>query len=195
MGDGKSAVKKITTPLTDDVVRGLHAGDAVLISGKIYTARDLAHKRLVEALAKGEELPFIINGAVIYYVGPCPAKPGQVIGACGPTTSYRMDSYTPTLLQAGLRGMIGKGNRSPAVIEAMKRFCAVYFAAVGGAAALLAQRVKAARVVAYADLGPEALQELLVEDFPAIVVNDCYGADLYQEGVRRWCQCQHLITQ
>ncbi len=194
MGDGKSVVKKITTPLTDDVVRGLKAGDTVLLSGKIYTARDLAHKRLVEALAKGEALPFEIKGAVIYYVGPSPAKPGRVIGACGPTTSYRMDSYTPTLMEAGLKGMIGKGNRSPAVIEALKRFCGVYFAAVGGAAALLAQRVKGAKVIAYEDLGPEALQELLVEDFPAIVVNDCYGADLYQEGVRRWCQCQDLVS-
>ncbi|MEO0005619.1 MAG: Fe-S-containing hydro-lyase [candidate division WOR-3 bacterium] len=179
-------IKSVRTPLTDEVVKGLRAGDAVEISGLIYTARDLAHKRLTESLQKGENLPFNIMGAVIYYVGPSPAKPGRVIGSCGPTTSYRMDVYTPSLLAAGLKGMIGKGNRSPEVIEALKRYCGVYFAAVGGAAALLAQRVRAARVVAYDDLGPEALQELEVENFPVIVVNDCYGADLYKEGVRRY---------
>lgn len=178
--------KHITTPLTEEVVRNLRAGDAVLLSGKIYTARDLAHRRLVESLERGEKLPFQIQGAVIYYVGPSPAKPGKPIGACGPTTSYRMDPYTPKLLSVGLKGMIGKGNRSPAVIEALKQYCAVYFAAVGGAAALLAQRVKQATPVAYEDLGPEAVQELLVEDLPLIVVNDCYGGDLYEEGVRRF---------
>ncbi|MCL6465247.1 MAG: Fe-S-containing hydro-lyase [candidate division WOR-3 bacterium] len=178
--------KHITTPLTEEVVRNLRAGDAVLLSGKIYTARDLAHRRLVESLERGEKLPFQIQGAVVYYVGPSPAKPGKPIGACGPTTSYRMDPYTPKLLSVGLKGMIGKGNRSPAVIEALKQYCAVYFAAVGGAAALLAQRVKQATPVAYEDLGPEAVQELLVEDLPLIVVNDCYGGDLYEEGVRRF---------
>jgi fumarate hydratase subunit beta len=178
--------KRISTPLTEEMVRDLRAGDAVLLSGKIYTARDLAHRRLVESLERGEKLPFPIQGAVIYYVGPSPAKPGKPIGACGPTTSYRMDPYTPKLLAVGLKGMIGKGNRSPAVIEAMKQYCAVYFAAVGGAAALLAQRVKQATPVAYEDLGPEAVQELLVEDLPLIVVNDCYGGDLYEEGVRRF---------
>ncbi|NPV14288.1 Fe-S-containing hydro-lyase [candidate division WOR-3 bacterium] len=178
--------KRISTPLTDDVVRLLRAGDAVLLSGRVYTARDLAHKRLVESLERGEKLPFEIQGAVIYYVGPSPAKPGKPIGACGPTTSYRMDPYTPKLLSVGLKGMIGKGNRSPAVIEAIRRHGAVYFAAVGGAAALLAQCVKQATPIAYEDLGPEAIQELLVENLPLIVVNDCYGGDLYEEGVRRF---------
>lgn len=181
-----SVKKSITTPLTDEVVRSLRSGDSVLLSGVIYTARDLAHQRLVNALEQGEALPFDIKGAVIYYVGPSPAKPGKVIGACGPTTSYRMDSYTPSLLKAGLKGMIGKGNRSPAVVEALKKFCGVYFAAVGGAAALLAQRVKNARLIAYEDLGPEAIQELLVEELPLFVVNDCYGVDLYQEGVKQY---------
>ncbi|MEO0071235.1 MAG: Fe-S-containing hydro-lyase [candidate division WOR-3 bacterium] len=181
-----SVKKSITTPLTDEVVRSLRSGDSVLLSGVIYTARDLAHQRLVNALEQGEALPFDIKGAVIYYVGPSPAKPGKVIGACGPTTSYRMDSYTPSLLKAGLKGMIGKGNRSPAVVEALKKFCGVYFAAVGGAAALLAQRVKNARLIAYEDLGPEAVQELLVEELPLFVVNDCYGVDLYQEGVKQY---------
>lgn len=181
-----SVKKSITTPLTDEVVRSLRSGDAVLLSGVIYTARDLAHQRLVGALERGETLPFDIKGAVIYYVGPSPAKPGKVIGACGPTTSYRMDPYTPSLLKAGLKGMIGKGNRSSAVVEALKKFCGVYFAAVGGAAALLAQRVKNARLLAYEDLGPEAVQELLVEELPLFVVNDCYGADLYQEGVKQY---------
>ncbi len=178
--------KRVQTPLTDEVVRSLHAGDTVFLSGVIYTARDLAHKRLVETLDRGEKPPFELKGSVVYYVGPSPAKPGMVIGACGPTTSYRMDPYTPRLLENGMKGMVGKGNRSPAVIEALQRFCAVYFAAVGGAAALLAQRVKAARVIAYEELGPEAIQELTVEDLPVIVVNDCHGADLYQEGVKRY---------
>ncbi|MGB9741854.1 MAG: Fe-S-containing hydro-lyase [candidate division WOR-3 bacterium] len=181
-----SSVKKILTPLTDEVVRNLHAGDAVTITGTIYTARDLAHQRLVEALRRGEPLPFPIAGAIIYYVGPSPAKPGRPIGSCGPTTSYRMDAYTPELLAAGLKGTIGKGNRGPAVIAALKQFGGVYFAAVGGAAALLAQRVRSAKVIAYDELGPEALQELQVEELPVIVVNDCYGADLYQEGVSRY---------
>jgi fumarate hydratase subunit beta len=181
-----STVKKITTPLTDEIVRTLHAGATVNITGKIYTARDLAHQRLVQTLEQRKSLPFTLPGAVIYYVGPSPAKPGKPIGSCGPTTSYRMDVYTPTLLAAGLKGMIGKGNRSPEVIAALQKFCGVYFAAVGGAAALLAQRVRAARVIAYEDLGPEALQELEVIDLPVIVVNDCYGADLYQEGVSRY---------
>ncbi len=181
-----SAIKHITTPLTEQVIKTLHTGDTVELTGAVYTARDLAHKRLVESLRQGEVLPFNLNGAVIYYVGPSPAKPGKVIGSCGPTTSYRMDAYTPTLLAAGLKGMIGKGNRSPEVIEVIKKHCAVYFAAVGGAAALLAQRVRSARVIAYSELGPEAVQELVVENLPLIVVNDCYGADLYQEGVRRY---------
>ncbi|MEO0079559.1 MAG: Fe-S-containing hydro-lyase, partial [candidate division WOR-3 bacterium] len=169
-------------------VKELRAGDSVLISGTIYTGRDLAHKRLVESLQKGDPLPFELNGAIIYYVGPSPAKPGKVIGSAGPTTSYRMDAYSPLLIEHGLKGMIGKGNRSRKVVEALKQHGAVYFAAVGGAAALLAQRIKAARVIAYPELGPEAVQELQVEDFPVIVINDCYGADLYEQGVAQFRQ-------
>jgi len=167
-------------------VERLYAGDSVLITGTLYTGRDLAHQRLVEALQKGAALPFDLNGAVVYYVGPAPAKPGQVIGSAGPTTSYRMDAYAPLLLEHGLKGMIGKGNRSRPVRVALKRFGAVYFAAVGGAAALIARSIKAARVIAYEDLGPEAVRELTVEDFPAIVINDMFGGDLYEQGVARY---------
>jgi fumarate hydratase subunit beta len=178
--------KKITAPLTPETVRDLRAGDSVLISGTIYTGRDLAHKRLTDSLKAGEKLPFKLAGAVIYYVGPSPAKPGQAIGSAGPTTSYRMDAYSPLLMEKGLRGMIGKGNRSPAVLEALKKHGAVYFAAVGGAAALIARTIKAAKVIAYEDLGPEAVRELKVEDFPAIVINDMYGGDLYEQGVAQY---------
>jgi fumarate hydratase subunit beta len=178
--------KKITAPLTAETVKDLRAGDSVLISGTIYTGRDLAHKRLTDALKAGEKLPFDLDGAVIYYVGPSPAKPGKVIGSAGPTTSYRMDAYSPLLMERGLRGMIGKGNRTPPVLDAMKKRGAVYFAAVGGAAALIARTIKAARVIAYEDLGPEAVRELKVEDFPAIVINDMYGGDLYEQGVAKY---------
>jgi len=178
--------KKITAPLTAETVKGLRAGDSVLISGTIYTGRDLAHKRLTDVLKAGEKLPFDLNGAVIYYVGPSPAKPGKVIGSAGPTTSYRMDAYSPLLMEQGLRGMIGKGNRTQPVLDAMKKRGAVYFAAVGGAAALIARTIKAAKVIAYEDLGPEAVRELKVEDFPAIVINDMYGGDLYQQGVAQY---------
>jgi fumarate hydratase subunit beta len=173
---------KITTPLTDDVIEQLHAGDGVTITGTIYVGRDAAHKRLIEALDEGEPLPFDPKGQIIYYMGPSPAKPGKPIGSAGPTTSYRMDPYAPRLMEVGLKGMIGKGNRSMPVREAMQKHKAVYFAAIGGAAALIAKSIKEAEVIAYDDLGAEALRRLRVEDFPAIVVNDIYGGDAYEEG-------------
>ncbi|MDR7545431.1 MAG: Fe-S-containing hydro-lyase [Armatimonadota bacterium] len=174
--------KRLRTPLTDADVEGLHAGDPVTITGVIYGARDAAHKRLVEAIDRGEALPVELQGQIIYYVGPTPAKPGQVIGAAGPTTSIRMDPYTPALLARGLKGMIGKGFRSGAVRAALQQHKAVYLAATGGAGALLARRIRKAEVVAYEDLGPEALFRFEVEDFPAIVVNDAFGGDLYATG-------------
>lgn len=178
--------KKIQTPLTEDVIETLKCGDLVEITGFIYTARDAAHKRLVELVDGGKPLPFEIQGAVIYYVGPTPAKPGKVIGSAGPTTSYRMDSYAPKLLEMGLKGMIGKGKRSQEVRDAIIKHKGVYFASTGGAAALLARQIKSAEIVAYEDLGPEAVRKLYVEDFPAIVVNDVYGGDLYEEGVKKY---------
>ena len=177
---------KITPPLTDADIEKLKAGDKVLISGVLYTARDAAHKRLIELLDKGEKLPFDIKGQLIYYVGPTPEKPGQVIGSAGPTTSGRMDAYTPRLLELGLKGTIGKGQRSQEVIGAMKKYKAVYLAAVGGAAALIAKTIKKAEIIAYEDLGPEAIRRLEVVDFPAIVVNDVYGDDLFMIGVERY---------
>lgn len=173
---------KIKTPLEPDVVENLRIGQQVLLTGKLYTGRDAAHKRLVELLDGGKELPIDLKGQIIYYVGPAPAKPGQVIGSAGPTTSGRMDIYAPRLIELGLKGMIGKGFRSTEVIEAIKKYKAVYFAAVGGAGALIAKSIKKAKVVAYPELGPEAIYELEVEDFPAIVVNDVHGGDLYKEG-------------
>lgn len=178
--------KRINTPLTDDVVRTLKAGDNVLISGVIYTARDAAHKRLVALIEKGEELPMDVRGQVIYYVGPCPAKPGMAIGSAGPTTSGRMDPYASILMENGLKGMIGKGRRSEAVRDAMVKHNAVYMAAIGGAGALLSKCVKAAELVAYEDLGPEAIRKLTVEDFPVVVVNDAHGNDLYEQGVKEY---------
>jgi fumarate hydratase subunit beta len=174
--------KKIRLPLTDKMISDLKAGDAAFISGTLYTARDAAHKRLVEALDHGEPLPFNIKGQTLYYVGPSPAPPGHVIGSAGPTTSSRMDEFTPRLLAAGLKGMIGKGPRSAEVKEAMKKYRAVYFAALGGAGALLSKCIVSAEVVAYADLGPEALLRLEVKDFPVTVINDITGRDLYAEG-------------
>ena len=171
----------IHTPLTKDEAQKLKAGDTVLLTGVIYTARDAAHKRMCEALERGEELPFPLQDAVIYYVGPTPAPPGRVIGSAGPTTSGRMDAYAPRLMEEGLRGMIGKGERTDAVIESMKKNSAVYFAATGGAAALLASRIKAAKVIAWEDLGTEAVRRLEVEDFPLTVVIDAQGRDLYKE--------------
>lgn len=174
--------KHITAPFTDDVARRLKAGDAVLISGTIIAARDAAHKRLTEALARGEDLPIDLKGAVIYYVGPSPAKPGQVIGSAGPTTSGRMDSYTPAMLDQGVKGMIGKGYRKPEVIEAMKKHGVAYMAAVGGAGALIAKTIKTYKVLAYEDLGPEAVAAMEVENFPAIVVIDSNGDNYYEQG-------------
>lgn len=171
---------KITTPLSDDAILNLNAGDRVEITGWIYTARDAAHKRFAELIKKGDDLPVKINGEIIYYVGPAPAKPGYPCGSAGPTTSSRMDPYTPALLDLGLKGMIGKGLRSSEVIESIKRNRAVYFAAVGGAAALISRSVKKAEIAAYEDLGPEAVYRFYVEDFPAIVVIDSRGNDLYR---------------
>lgn len=173
-------IKKITTPLTDEVVEGLHAGDTVSITGTIYTGRDAAHKRLIGLLDAGKELPFEIHGQVIYYVGPAPAKPGYACGSAGPTTSYRMDPYTPRLLDLGLKGMIGKGLRSKEVVDSMKKNRAVYFAAVGGVAAIIAKSVTRSEVVAYEDLGPEAIHEYYVEEFPAVVCIDREGNNLYE---------------
>lgn len=181
-----STLKKITTPLTYEQVKDLKAGDQVAISGVIYTARDAAHKLLVEALNRGEELPVDFKGQVVYYAGPTPAKPGKVIGSCGPTTSGRMDSYSPTIMEQGLRGMIGKGPRSKEVIESMKKNGVVYFAAIGGAAALIADSVKKAEVVAFEDLGPEAIRRLEVEDYPCIVAIDSEGNNLYEIGVQQY---------
>ena len=177
---------RITTPLTDDIIEQLHAGDKVTITGIIYVGRDAAHKRMIEALDEGEPLPFDAQGQTIYYMGPSPAKPGKPIGSAGPTTSYRMDPYAPRLMEAGLKGMIGKGNRSLPVREAMQKHKAVYFAAIGGAAALIAKSIKESEVIGYDDLGAEALRRLRVEDFPAIVVNDIYGGDAYENGRRKY---------
>jgi len=177
---------RLKAPLSDKDLEKLKIGDRVLISGTVYTGRDAAHKRLFDLVQAGKDLPFDIKGQVIYYVGPAPAKPGQVLGSAGPTTSYRMDAYSPSLIAKGLKGMIGKGMRSDAVKEAMKKYGAVYFAATGGAGALLAKRVKKAEVIAYEDLGTEAIRRLEVEDLPVIVVNDIHGNDLYVEGERRY---------
>lgn len=174
--------KKIYLPLTEDVAKELRAGEQVLITGTIYTSRDAGHKRMVEALERGESLPFESKDATIYYVGPSPAKPGQVIGSAGPTTSGRMDAYAPRMMEAGVKGMIGKGARSAEAIEAMKRYKAVYFGAIGGAGALLAKSVKSVKLIAYEDLQSEALRELYVEDMPLTVVIDAWGNNLYEEG-------------
>lgn len=177
-----SEVKKITLPLTKELAKTLKAGDRVLLSGTIYTSRDAGHKRMCEALARGEELPFDPMDATIYYVGPTPAKPGQVIGSAGPTTSGRMDAYAPTLMKVGIRGMIGKGARLDEVIEAMKENFGVYFGAIGGAGALLAKCIKSSELIAYEDLQSEALRKLYVEDMPLVVIIDSYGNNLYETG-------------
>ncbi len=179
-------MQKITSPISADVIENLRAGDQVLISGVIYVGRDAAHKRLVEALDRGDRLPFDLQGQTIYYMGPSPTKPGHVIGSAGPTTSGRMDAYTPRLLAAGLKAMIGKGSRSEAVKEAIKEYKAVYFAAAGGAAALIAKSITKAETIAYEELGPEAILRLEVKDFPAVIINDIYGGDLYQEGKAKY---------
>jgi fumarate hydratase subunit beta len=177
---------RLKTPLTDKDVEKLKIGDKVLLTGVIYSARDAAHKRLFDLIQEGNPLPIDIRGQVIYYVGPAPAKPGKPIGSAGPTTSYRMDAYAPKLMELGLKGMIGKGNRSAAVVEAIKKNKAVYFGATGGAGALLAKSIKKAETVAYEDLGPEAIQRMEVEDFPVVVINDTKGNDLYVEGAKKY---------
>ncbi len=178
--------KRILLPLTDEVIQNLRAGDKVLLNGVLYVARDAAHRRMIEALDKGQNLPFDIKGETIYYMGPAPAKPGQAIGSAGPTTSGRMDTYSPRLMAEGLRGMIGKGARSQAVKDSMKKYKAVYFAAIGGAGALIAKSIKKAEIIAYDDLGAEALRRLEVEDFSVTVINDVYGGDLYEEGKAKY---------
>ena len=179
-------MKKIALPLTDSVIADLRAGDEVLLSGLIYVAQDAAHKRFVEALDRGERLPVDLSGQTLYYMGPSPARPGQVIGSAGPTTSGRMDPFTPRLLEQGLKGMIGKGYRSAPVKEAIVKNRAVYLAALGGAGALLSRRIVKADVVAYPDLGAEAVLRLEVKDLPAIVVNDIYGGDIYEQGKAKY---------
>jgi len=177
---------RLTTPLAEKDLEKLKIGDKVLLNGIIYTGRDAAHKRLFDLIQKGKDLPIDIRGQVIYYVGPSPAKPGQAIGSAGPTTSYRMDDFSPKLMELGLKVMIGKGNRSKEVVAAMKRYKAVYLGATGGAGALIAKSIKKADIVAYEDLGPEAIRRLEVEDFPAVVINDTRGNDLYQEGASKY---------
>lgn len=176
----------LTTPLNEEDLNKLKIGDKVYISGTIYTGRDAAHKRLVDLVKAGKELPFDIEGQIIYYVGPAPAPPGKPIGSAGPTTSYRMDPYAPVLMDVGLKGMIGKGPRSQAVLDSMIKNKAVYFAAIGGAAVVVAESIKEAKVIAYEDLGTEAIRELKVENFPCIVANDVYGNDIYLEGVKQY---------
>jgi fumarate hydratase subunit beta len=180
MTNGEKRV--LVPPLSDEDTSALKTGDSVLITGTVYTARDAAHKRLIELLEAGKELPIPLKGEIIYYVGPTPAQPGAPIGSAGPTTSGRMDAYAPALMKAGLKGMIGKGSRSAAVRKAITEHGAVYFAATGGAGALLARKVKRAEIVAYEDLGPEAIRRIEVENFPVIVVNDGEGGDLYESG-------------
>ena len=179
---------RITAPLNRETVRTLKAGDSCLISGVIYTARDAAHKRLCELAAEGKELPLDVKDAIIYFVGPTPAKPGQAIGSAGPTTSYRMDAYSPTLISLGLTGMIGKGKRGPEVVAAMQEHGAVYFGAIGGCGALLSKCIKKAEIVAYEDLGAEAIRRLEVEDFPAIVIIDSEGNNLYEMGRKAYLE-------
>ncbi|MDD3238495.1 MAG: Fe-S-containing hydro-lyase [Lachnospira sp.] len=174
--------KHIQLPLTAELAETLHAGDTVYLTGTIYTSRDAGHKRMCEALAKGEEIPMDPKDATIYYVGPTPAMPGKVIGSAGPTTSGRMDAYAPTMMSVGARGMIGKGARLPEVVEAMKQYKGVYFGAIGGAGALIAKSIKKAELIAYEDLGAEALRKLYVEEMPLVVIIDCEGNNLYEEG-------------
>ncbi len=178
--------KKIKLPLSEEILKDLRVGDDVLLSGVMYVGRDAAHKRMIETLDRGESLPFDIKGQTIYFMGPTPPRPGRPIGSAGPTTSGRMDSYSPRLIAEGLKGMIGKGMRSSAVKDAMKQYKAVYFGAIGGAGALAARSIKKAEVVAYEELGAEALRRLEVEDFPVTVVNDTYGGDLYEEGKAKY---------
>lgn len=176
----------ITLPLTPDKAKTLKAGDTVYLTGEIYTARDAAHKKMTEALANGENLPFDIKNAVIYYVGPCPAKPGEIIGSCGPTTSGRMDAYAPTLIRLGQTGMIGKGERTKEVYDAMQECGCVYFGATGGCGALLASCVKKCEEIAYPELLSESVKKLYVEDFPVTVIGDCFGGNIYKTGKEKY---------
>jgi len=178
--------KKIKLPFTDEILKDLRAGDSLLLTGLVYTARDAAHKRMLEALNQGKPLPFDIKGSTIYYMGPTPARPGRIIGSAGPTTSGRMDAYAPRLIAEGLKGMIGKGSRSKAVKDAMMKYKAVYLGAIGGAGALLSRSIKKAEVIAYEDLDTEALRRMEVADFPVTVINDIHGGDLYEEGKARY---------
>ena len=182
--------KKVTLPLTDQTIKELKSGDDVLLTGVMYVARDTAHKRMAEAIDRGQPLPFDVRGQTIYYMGPTPPRPGQVIGSAGPTTSGRMDSFSPRLIAAGLKGMIGKGMRSAEVKAAIKKHGAVYLAAIGGTGALISKTIRKSEVVAYKELGAEAILRLEVEDFPATVINDIHGGDLYQEGKAR-----HQVTE
>lgn len=187
--------RRITLPLTEELAKSLHAGDRVLLTGTIYTSRDAGHKRMCEALEKGEKLPFDPADATIYYVGPTPAKPGQVIGSAGPTTSGRMDAYAPTMMSVGARGMIGKGARLPEVVDVMKKYSGVYFGAIGGAGALLAKCIKKAELIAYEDLGAEALRKLYVEDMPLVVIIDSEGNNLYEDGRAEYLRKKEMERQ
>ena len=187
--------RHITLPLTEELAKSLHAGDRVLLTGTIYTSRDAGHKRMCEALEKGEKLPFDPADATIYYVGPTPAKPGQVIGSAGPTTSGRMDAYAPTMMSVGARGMIGKGARLPEVVDAMKKYSGVYFGAIGGAGALLAKCIKKAELIAYEDLGAEALRKLYVEDMPLVVIIDSEGNNLYEDSRAEYLRKKEMERQ
>ncbi len=177
---------KLKTPLSKKDIRKLHIGDKVLLSGTVYTARDAAHLRIIESIKKKKRLPFNLKNEVIYYCGPAPKKPGRVIGSAGPTTAGRMDSFTPLLLKKGLKATIGKGKRNKEVKAVLKKYKAVYFAAAGGAGALLSHYIKNAEVIAYPDLGPEAIRKLEIEKFPVIVANDSFGKDIFEEGVKKW---------
>jgi len=179
-------VKRIKLPLTEESLKDLEAGDSLLLTGVVYTARDAAHKRMLEALDQGKPLPFDIKGATIYYMGPTPARPGRVIGSAGPTTSGRMDAYAPRLIAKGLKGMIGKGSRSKVVKDAMMKYKAVYLGAIGGAGALISKSIRKAEMIAYEDLDTEAIRRLEVADFPVTVINDIHGGDLYEEGKARY---------
>jgi fumarate hydratase subunit beta len=179
-------IRRLTTPLVDTDIESLHAGDRVCLSGVLLTGRDAAHKRLIELIDDGQQIPIDVRGQVMYYVGPSPPRPGMVIGSAGPTTSGRMDSYAPKLMALGLKGMIGKGSRSQPVRDAMKQRKCVYFGAVGGAGALLAKHIKSAEILAYEDLGAEAIRRLVVEDFPVIVIDDVHGNDLYETGRKQY---------
>jgi fumarate hydratase subunit beta len=181
-------IRHLTTLLSEEIIASLHVGDRIRLSGELLTARDAAHQRLVERLDAGQPLPIDVRGQVIYYTGPSPPRPGMIIGSAGPTTGGRMDTYAPKLMALGLRGMIGKGSRSSPVREAMRRYQCVYFGAVGGAGAVLSQYIKSAEVIAYEDLGTEAIRRLVVTDFPLIVLNDVYGADLYEVGRKQYAR-------